>query len=812
MKNIFYFVVFFSFNFCLTLSIYANVQMKTPLENTSSDTLLSDSFNPASNYDFFNHFSNRRDYAFIGNGYVGTRISRRGTGYYNITGPTPSERTYSNDTRGYNPPAQVVMTGVWDKINTSVNQNFEPGIGLPNWDALEVAVGGNGYYFYGQEDPNGAFYESYNQTIDTSNGSTTTSVIFNNVSLTFQQFSSMTDKNLSFSQVEITPLADDVGDITVIAILGEGILTPSPLLKFADIDNKTAYYSFTNNSNVAPKYIAYASNISVSNGCELKSIFSTDTQIGFNIEIDSPTKGTEYCIQKAVYITDSDTDLDSEAVISDLNSADSDFASMLNENTVFWGNIWESGIEVTVSNDRQEDFSKSIIASMYYLLSSIRAPETIEDAWSISPVGLTSNCYNNHIFWDAEIWMYPVLLAFYPDKAENILLYRMKTLNTAQSNASALGFNNSAKFAWESASTGLEETGWEPSADELHITGDVALSFGQYQNAQNYIDSTDSNLTNAEINNLYTLTANYWNNVITDSGNINGVTSVDENYNTSNISGGVNNDFYTNCIANVNLELATTFANFNPLKLKEAVMLPATENPFYNYQYCHPEFQNFYSYFSTNSNKQADVTLAYYPLGFNESDTQIAINDLTFYSLDSTLSQTEGPAMTYAISSILALNYGLESEAYNYLVTDSIGLEHNTDSSVCSTNKQNIFGPFHQYFETHNLESPGYGGANIFTTGCGAYLQIFVYGATGLRWNLNENINESDFLQLSPCLPANFTEVKVKRLLWKGRVINITVSTDNTTVELVSGNQITAECFADTANITEGSSYVFQKL
>ncbi len=46
-------------------------------------------------------------------------------------------------------------------------------------------------------------------------------------------------------------------------------------------------------------------------------------------------------------------------------------------------------------------------ASEFYLWSSATAGVN----WSVSPAGLSSNGYDGHIFWDAETWMYPSLLA-----------------------------------------------------------------------------------------------------------------------------------------------------------------------------------------------------------------------------------------------------------------------------------------------------------------------------------------------------------------------------------------------------------------
>ena len=77
-----------------------------------------------------------------------------------------------------------------------------------------------------------------------------------------------------------------------------------------------------------------------------------------------------------------------------------------------------------------------IRSNLYALQSSIRAG----DDNSIAPAGLSSDNYAGLIFWDAETWMYPSLLAFHPDVAESVIEYRRKTLPGARTNALKYGF------------------------------------------------------------------------------------------------------------------------------------------------------------------------------------------------------------------------------------------------------------------------------------------------------------------------------------------------------------------------------------
>ena len=94
----------------------------------------------------------------------------------------------------------------------------------------------------------------------------------------------------------------------------------------------------------------------------------------------------------------------------------------------------------------------AVNASEFYLWSSTR--DGVD--WSISPAGLSSNGYDGHLFWDAETWMYPSLLAQHPDLAAGMNTYRFDRLSAAQQHAAATGYQG-ARFPWESALDGTEQ-------------------------------------------------------------------------------------------------------------------------------------------------------------------------------------------------------------------------------------------------------------------------------------------------------------------------------------------------------------------
>ena len=119
-------------------------------------------------------------------------------------------------------------------------------------------------------------------------------------------------------------------------------------------------------------------------------------------------------------------------------------------------------------------------ASEFYLWSSTR--DGVD--WSVSPAGLSSNGYDGHIFWDAETWMYPSLLAQHPDLAAGMDAYRFQRLTEAEQHATATGYAG-ARFPWESALDGTEQIPPPTSVNseglyEQHITADIALAQWQY--------------------------------------------------------------------------------------------------------------------------------------------------------------------------------------------------------------------------------------------------------------------------------------------------------------------------------------------
>ncbi len=149
---------------------------------------------------------------------------------------------------------------------------------------------------------------------------------------------------------------------------------------------------------------------------------------------------------------------------------------------------WDS-IDIEIKGDRKAQ--KGMRFNLYHLL--IAKPHH-DQSISIGAKFLTGEGYKGHAFWDTEIFIMPFYIFNYPEEARGLLMYRYFTLKGALQNAKDMGYKG-AKFAWESADTGVETTPLfglraDGSKDKIftgeeehHIVADVAYGVYKYVEA-----------------------------------------------------------------------------------------------------------------------------------------------------------------------------------------------------------------------------------------------------------------------------------------------------------------------------------------
>jgi trehalose/maltose hydrolase-like predicted phosphorylase len=456
------------------------------------------------------------------------------------------------------------------------------------------------------------------------------------------------------------------------------------------------------------------------------------------------TAGQTYTLTKYVGVDDSQDTGNTVAAAQGeaAGAAAAGLPALQAENDAAWAQLWQGRIDVqgdpTVASD--------VNASEFYLWSSTRADQD----WSVSPAGLSSNGYDGHIFWDAETWMYPSLLAQHPELAAAMDAYRFNRLPEAQQHATATGFSG-ARFPWESALDGTEQIPPPVSTNsegvyEQHITADIALAQWQY-----YLTTGDRQWLATRgwpvISGAATFWASHATRAASGSYHIDHVTGPDEE------NPNVNDEVFTNAGAKTALQNAIAAAHVLGISppsswatIAAGLVVPVSAGH-------HPE----YSGYRGQLVKQADVTLLQYPWQFPMSRS-VAQADLNFY-----VPRTDpgGPSMSDAVNSI-----------------DSSNLSSPGCSSFVYTERSYqpfIRDIFDQFSETKT------GGAFTFMTGIGGFLQEFLYGYSGLRWQ------DTGAVRIAPSLTSQLSGVVLHDLSWQGRRFDISVGRSTTTVTLDSG-------------------------
>src|SRR6476660_2977353 len=278
-----------------------------------------------------------------------------------------------------------------------------------------------------------------------------------------------------------------------------------------------------------------------------------------------------------------------------------------------WDQLWQSDIVVDGDPQSQQD----IHSMLYHLYSFVREGT----ANSPSPMGLSGLGYNGHVFWDAELWMYPAILVMHPELAKSMVEYRFQRLEAARKNAFANGFKG-AMFPWESAESGVEETPvWALSGPfEHHITADVAIAAWNY-----YAVTQDKQWLREKGYPILSATADFWSSRVERNGpghyDIKNVVAADE------WAENVDNNAFTNAAAKANLRYAIAAARVLGINPDPDWQLVADNIPILKMD---NGVTKEHAAYNGEGIKQADVNLLSYPLKEVTDPNQVR-KDLEYY-------------------------------------------------------------------------------------------------------------------------------------------------------------------------------------
>ena len=106
-----------------------------------------------------------------------------------------------------------------------------------------------------------------------------------------------------------------------------------------------------------------------------------------------------------------------------------------------------------------------------------------DDHGSVAAKGLTGEGYEGHCFWDAEVFMLPVLATAAPELARHMLAWRHATLDRARAHAREMNHARGALYPWRTIA-GDECSAYFPGGSaQYHINADIAWAIRLYVDA-----------------------------------------------------------------------------------------------------------------------------------------------------------------------------------------------------------------------------------------------------------------------------------------------------------------------------------------
>jgi trehalose/maltose hydrolase-like predicted phosphorylase len=134
-----------------------------------------------------------------------------------------------------------------------------------------------------------------------------------------------------------------------------------------------------------------------------------------------------------------------------------------------------------------EKLQIAAVADAYYVLQNLVPAGSGLDDEGVAVGGLTSDTYGGMRFWDQDFWMFPAILASWPNYARQFLRIRTKHFLQAKLNAQAPYVqdvykfdNDSALFPWTSGRFGNATATGPVLNYEYHLNTAIALAAFDY--------------------------------------------------------------------------------------------------------------------------------------------------------------------------------------------------------------------------------------------------------------------------------------------------------------------------------------------
>ncbi|MFM7321469.1 MAG: hypothetical protein ACKO5K_08100 [Armatimonadota bacterium] len=389
-----------------------------------------------------------------------------------------------------------------------------------------------------------------------------------------------------------------------------------------------------------------------------------------------------------------------------------------------WDSAWRTDIRIEGDPEAQQMLRKAL----FDLRQCVRANS--DD--SIAPEGLSGSFYKGHIFWDAEIWMFPPLLALDPASARAMLDYRFRHWPAYRRSAASKGFDG-ADVAWESAATG-RETAPRGFSEGRHVTAAVGWAVARY------FEATRDRAWMRERG--WAMLRDVANHFVSRAVRRGAKFSLPKVTGPDELEMGVDDNAYTNALVIRVLRDANAIAremNERPdprwIELAQGLQVPFD-----------PKRRIFLKHSRDNGRKtkQADGELLLWPVR-HPMDAEVERGTFDFHRARPI---RNGPAMTSSIHALVAARLGLGDVA---------------ETAFRESYRPFVRGPFLLFSEKRSLDRC------VFTTGLGGLLQSVLFGFGGLE------LHGKATIQQAPVLPKSWDRLEIVGLFRDGEWWDLTV-------------------------------------
>ena len=278
------------------------------------------------------------------------------------------------------------------------------------------------------------------------------------------------------------------------------------------------------------------------NSVTINSYFATKIAVGETVQL---TKFGSY-ISSRDYPSD---DLIDMAMVVLIKGQQTGFAQLCASQKAYLDNFWA---HADIQIEGAPALQQGIRFNQFQLLQSVSR----NGKNNIAAKGLSGEGYEGHYFWDTEIYILPFFLFNQPVIAKKLLEYRINGLPKARLRARQMAHPRGALFPWRTIS-GEECSAYFPAGTaQYHINADIAYAFKLYFEATNDVQLFANGAAE-----LVWETARIWLDIGHFSAQHNGQFCINEVTGPDEYTALVNNNYYTNLMAQMHFEFAVALVD-----------------------------------------------------------------------------------------------------------------------------------------------------------------------------------------------------------------------------------------------------------